>query len=186
MGSTPTLGTIIMAKTNWYVITGGPSSGKTSVINLLQKRGYKIVPEAARVFIDQEISKGKSIQELRKDEASFQGEILSRKIQIESQLPPEEIVFLDRAVPDTVVYSLISGVNTKEIQDLCHIEGIYKKVFLMDQLPFMEDYARTEDTATAVRLSFLLGKVYKDLDYEVISVPILPVEERVAFILERL
>jgi len=27
------------ANTNWHVITGGPSTGKTTVINMLEKRG---------------------------------------------------------------------------------------------------------------------------------------------------
>ena len=29
-----------MVNKNWYVITGGPSTGKTTVINLLHKLGY--------------------------------------------------------------------------------------------------------------------------------------------------
>lgn len=27
---------------NWYVITGGPSTGKTAVIEILQKQGIKL------------------------------------------------------------------------------------------------------------------------------------------------
>jgi predicted ATPase len=34
-------GQIQAKQTNWYVITGGPSSGKTTTINILTARGYK-------------------------------------------------------------------------------------------------------------------------------------------------
>jgi predicted ATPase len=39
-------------KTNWYVITGAPCSGKTSVIRELEKRGYRVVHEVARAYIE--------------------------------------------------------------------------------------------------------------------------------------
>ena len=37
-----------------YVITGGPGIGKTTVIEILSSRGYEIVPEAARIIIEEE------------------------------------------------------------------------------------------------------------------------------------
>ena len=39
-------------ETNWYVITGGPSTGKTTTIDLLQKQGYHTTIEHARHYID--------------------------------------------------------------------------------------------------------------------------------------
>lgn len=33
------------AKTNWYVVTGGPSFRKTTTVNLLKERGYKTTIE---------------------------------------------------------------------------------------------------------------------------------------------
>ena len=38
-------------KSNFFIFTGGPGSGKTSVLNELNKRGYFIVPEVAREII---------------------------------------------------------------------------------------------------------------------------------------
>jgi len=61
-----------MDKPKWYVITGGPCSGKTTIIKELRKIGYIVYPEAARIFIDKEIRKGRLLKEIRKNEAKFQ------------------------------------------------------------------------------------------------------------------
>ena len=37
-----------------HVITGGPGVGKTTVVEILARRGYAIVPEAARMIIEEE------------------------------------------------------------------------------------------------------------------------------------
>ena len=36
---------------NFFILTGGHGSGKTTVLDELAKRGYLIVPEVARVII---------------------------------------------------------------------------------------------------------------------------------------
>jgi predicted ATPase len=34
-----------MSETNWYVVTGAPSSGKTTLVRELEKLGYRVVHE---------------------------------------------------------------------------------------------------------------------------------------------
>ena len=46
----------------------------------IKSKWYVIYPEAARVFIDKEMAKGKSLKEIRGDEAEFQRKILKIKI----------------------------------------------------------------------------------------------------------
>jgi len=81
-------------ETNWYVITGGPSSGKTKIIEYLAFLGYSVIPEAARILIDVEKSRGKSVEEIRSNEAEFQKKVLEMKIEIENRISPERITFL--------------------------------------------------------------------------------------------
>ena len=52
-------------QTNWYVITGGPSTGKTTIIDLLQKKGYKTTIEHARHYIDTMHDDGQTVEEIR-------------------------------------------------------------------------------------------------------------------------
>ena len=68
-----------LIQTNWWVITGGPSTGKTALLEELAKRGYQTKPEAARVYIDDEISHGMTIDQIRINESKFQEVLLYMK-----------------------------------------------------------------------------------------------------------
>ena len=170
-------------RNNWYVLTGGPSSGKTTVLNKLSKQGYIVFSEAARVFIKKEIEKGKAIKEIRKDEGEFQRKVLKMKIEIEKEAPKNKIVFFDRGTPDSIAYYQISGLNPKEALNACR-ERQYRKIFFFEQLSFKKDYARTEDKKTTEKLGKLLRKSYEELRYEIINIPVMPVLKRVEKILD--
>ncbi|NDB08538.1 MAG: hypothetical protein EBX97_07735, partial [Actinobacteria bacterium] len=57
--------------TKWYVITGGPSSGKTTTVNLLQDLGYKTTIEVARHYIDLQRINGRSTEQIRENQRNF-------------------------------------------------------------------------------------------------------------------
>lgn len=96
----------------WYVITGGPSSGKTTLLERLHDLGYNTVPEAARVLIDEYEAKGIPAKDLRKDERLFQQRVLQMKLKIEEETPRDRVVFFDRGVPDSIGYFLAYGWNS--------------------------------------------------------------------------
>ena len=58
------------------VITGGPGTGKTSVIKELMDRGYKCYDEGSRVIISQINLKG---QTFKSDPLSFSDSLYSQK-----------------------------------------------------------------------------------------------------------
>lgn len=170
------------SRSNWYVITGGPSSGKTTVINELAKLGYITFPETARALIDKEVTNGKTKTEIRKNEAEFQRRVLKMKIVMEKKAPRDKIVFFDRAIPDSLAYYQIYGMEPKEVLRFCKRKR-YKKIFFLLQLPFENDYARVEDGKTVKKLNKLLKESYEKLGYEVIDIPAMPIKERVKKIL---
>ena len=174
-----------MKESKWYVITGAPSSGKTTIISRLSKLGYQTIPEAARVLIDKEISEGRTLEEIRRDELDFQRKVLKMKIEIENKISKDKIVFFDRGVPDTIAYYKLYGFNLEEVLKFCK-ERTYKKIFFLEPLPFEKDYARIEDEDKAKKLNNLFKMAYIDLGYDVISVPIISVDERVKLILSNL
>ena len=89
---------------NWYVITGGPSSGKTTTVNMLSERGYKTTIEHARHYIDTMHQGGRSVEEIRSNQMEFQLGVLEMQIEQEAILSAGDMVFLDRAIPDALAY----------------------------------------------------------------------------------
>lgn len=174
------------SKSRWYVVIGGPSSGKKSVLRFLKARGYRVIREVARGVIDRANRQGITTEELRKDEVKFQESLLLPKLRLEKNLPRNQVVFWNQAMPSSVAYLKNCGGNPQQALELCE-KGLYRKVFLLKQLPqFTKDYARTEDKLTAERISQLLKEAYEQLGYEVVLVPVMSVAERVKFILNHL
>lgn len=173
-------------QTNWYVVTGGPGSGKTTTVNLLRNRGYKTTIEHARHFIDTERITGRTVEEIRKNQIAFQTGVLNMQIEQEAYLLPDEIVFLDRALPDSLAYYRFLDLPVDERLTKV-LKGVaYKKIFILDFLPLVNDYARLEDGEAQRKIHSLITTVYESLPFPVVHVPVLPPEERVDFILKNL
>jgi predicted ATPase len=175
-----------MKKNNWYVITGAPSSGKTTILKYLEKKGYKVFYEWARIYIDQEMKKGKTLKEIRKDEMNFQEKVLDLKINFENNLNPEDLVFMERGIPDTSAYLKLIKAKISPSWKSSIKKSRYKKVFLLKLVEFKKDYARTENEKEAKLLDNLLEKSYTDLGIPVERVPYLPIAKRAKYILDNL
>lgn len=173
-------------KTNWYVITGGPGSGKTTTVNILKDRGYITTIEHARHYIDTQRLKGRTVEEVRKNQIEFQTGVLEMQLEQEGEISPDVQVFLDRAVPDALAYYrfLDLPVDQKLLDALANVSN--KKIFILDYLPLVNDYARTEDLSAQKRIHNLIVEVYESLPFPIVKVPILSPEKRVDFILKNL
>ena len=172
-------------QTNWYIITGAPCSGKTSVIRDLERRGYRVVHEAARAYIDQQLAEGYRLEQIKADKPAFENRILNVKLRIEDSLPPDEVIFFDRGIPDSIAYFKLAGLDTAQPFDLSR-RLCYRRVFFFERLGFSKDRVRTEDETTAQQLDTLIQESYRMLGYEMVRVPVLSVRRRVEFILRRL
>ena len=169
-------------ETSWYVITGAPCAGKTSVIRRLEQRGYAVVHEVARAHIDAELAGGKTLEQIKSDEWAFERHILVEKIKIEAKLARDQIVFLDRAVPDSIAYYKLCGLDPAEPLQKSGMFR-YRKIFLFERLAFSSDAVRSENEKTAARLSRLIEETYQSLGYDLIRVPVSGVADRTEFVL---
>lgn len=169
----------------WYVVTGAPCSGKTTVLKILAERGYSIIPEVAREYIDDGISRGMTIEQIRADETDFQEKILEAKIKKEQTLP-STLTFFDRGIPDSYAYLKFLGIEDETALNASLVNH-YKKVFILDPCPYKVDYARTETAEDQIVLDKLLEEAYQKSGITIIRVPVLETKEaRVDFILGNL
>ncbi len=170
----------------WYVLTGGPCAGKTTILHELKKKGYVTVPEVARAYIDRELSLGKTIEEIRADEPQFQRNLIQMKIDAEKELSPDAIAFFDRGMHDSEAYLKAQGVSPTPFLLEAMGNSMYQKVFLFEMLPLVQDGARTESPELAAKLHQLLGESYEAAGMPVIPVPVMSIKERLDFILNNL
>jgi predicted ATPase len=168
-----------------YVLTGGPCAGKTTLILELEKRGYSVLAEAARLIIDEKLAAGKTIGDIVTD-PEWLISVVRRKLEMEKEVPRDEAHFFDRGVPDSLAYY---NVNNKEVNDEVRAalaQVSYRKVFLLDLIDFVNDEARSETPEQAMILHGLIREAYEDQGYELVEVPVLPVPERADFVLANL
>jgi predicted ATPase len=95
------------------------------------------------------------------------------------------VAFLDRGLPDCLFFYRNFGLDPNDLLAECFYHR-YASVFLLDRLDFQLDSARVEDDAYTVLLDKWLYRDYTALGYHVIRVPVLPPQERLEFILEKL
>lgn len=159
------------------VIAGGPSSGKTATIKVLKKRGFQVLEESAREILSS----------VEGDYEKLQKMIMFRQIRKERQLNVEGLVFLDRSVLDSIVYSdIFIGHLPDGIKKVVPPRK-YFKVFMLERLPFESDGLRIESgNEQAQEIHDKLIRIYEEHGCELIHVPVMPIEERVGFILGKL
>ena len=178
-------GEIRTVQTNWYVITGAPCSGKTTVINALAAAGYTTVSEVARAYIDRRLANGETIASIKSDPLAFERHILLEKCRIEHRMSKEKLIVFDRAVPDSIAYFQLEGLAIEE--PLAHsYEVRYKNVFLFEPLTFEPDAVRSENQSVAARIENLIDQAYSRLGYALIRVPKLSIQRRLDFVMAHL
>ena len=171
--------------TQWIVIDGAPSSGKTTVVHALQRRGLRIIPEVARAFAEMELARGKPLEEVRGNPRAFQGAVIDLFVERERRLSPEETLVLDVGLPGCSAYVRLHKLEGLPDPLAAHTHR-YQHVFLFDRLPFEEDHVRTENEAMAIFLDRAIEDAYRRLGYSPTRVPVMDVEERAEFVLTSL
>ena len=171
-------------QTNWHVITGAPCSGKTTLIDQLSRTGHRTANETAREYFEIEMAKGRTSQEIRDSGHPTQIGIFGIQQRLENKLRPEEVVFLDRALPDSLTFHRVFGMNPDQLLLEC-FKHRYASVFVLDRLPFAREVQLgPEDEIPARFIDKWLELDYAALGYHVVRVPVSPPKERLSFVLE--
>jgi len=171
------------------VITGGPGTGKSSVISNLESKGHYCFNEVSRQ-ITLEAQKQGIDQLFLDDPLLFSEKLLEARIKQHqnAQEPSGKLVFLDRGIPDVVAYLDYFGTAYPlKFRDACN-DHKYNRIFLMppwDEI-YETDNERYESFEQAQNLYEYLKKAYITFGYQPIEVPKQSIENRSNFILNNL
>ncbi|MCA0931687.1 ATP-binding protein [Lutimonas saemankumensis] len=171
------------------VITGGPGTGKSSVIDRLATLKFTCMPEISRTVTRAAQKEG--IEQLFLNEPLlFSQKLLEGRIRQyrEAEQSGSEKVFFDRGIPDIHGYMDYSGTAYPGVFKSRSREFRYNFVFMMP--PWREIYQTDNERYETFEQSLLiydhLRACYSDMDYKVIVVPEGNIDQRVDFILNEL
>lgn len=176
-------------KTRKIVITGGPGTGKTSVIKALEEKGYDCLHEISRQITLEAQKKGIS-QLFLKEPLLFSELLLEGRIKQheEAEKRASEVIFIDRGIPDVVAYMDYFGNEYPPVfKEVC-TQYAYEKIFVLPPWKeiYISDNERYETYEEAVSIHDHLVESYENSGYRPVEVPFGSVMERTAFILDHL
>ncbi len=171
------------------LLIGGPSTGKTTLLNHLKSSGYTCLEEISRVVIKKAQEEG--INQLFLEQPLLFSRLLknARIQQFKAgQNYPDDYIFYDRGIPDTVAYmDYIQQEYPKEFVTACE-QYIYDMVYVLPPWEKIHttDNERYENFEQAQRIHNELLKTYSSYNYTPIEIPIGKVEKRAQFIINTL
>lgn len=179
----------MILKNNLYILTGGPGSGKTTLIEQLKGMGYGCMSEVGRKIIKEQLAAGGAALPWS-DVAGYAHLMLHYSIHDYLHVSGDgDVCFFDRGIPDVLGYTELIGLpNRQEFVDSVAGFRYNPTVFILppwEQI-YQTDSERKQDFELATRTYQAMKEVYTMYDYRLVEVPCLPVAERAAFILNRI
>ncbi|WP_410880187.1 AAA family ATPase [Myroides sp. DW712] len=171
----------------YYILTGGPGSGKSTVLEALAQLGYAVVPEVGRAIIQQQMKiQGAALP--WEDKQQFFEHMFDASL-IDYRQQSKQLTFFDRGLLDSVGYATLEHlrISAKQYEIAQHTP--YAKTVLIFppwQTIYQKDTERKQDFALAVRTYETMRTTYESFGYQLVVVPCTTVEKRVEFILNYL
>ncbi len=168
-------------ETNWIVITGPPSSGKTTLLELLAADGEHISGDSTRQLIADVVAGGRDAEEFRFAD-DFQPRVLEAMLAAEQRLHPNEVVFLEYGLPCNIAFHRTESLPLVEGLAEAALAHCYAAVFILEPVGWQNDAERVEDEQYQKAVHQHMFDVYRERGYEPIAVPELSPEGRLAFV----
>jgi predicted ATPase len=176
--------TIIRA--NFHIITGGPGSGKTSIIEALREGGYRCVDEVGRQIIREQVLIGGNALHWG-DRKAFLELMLSRSMQdYEFASRGEGPVFFDRGIAEFAGYCRLTGMPVPpHVERAAQLFRYAPTIFVTPPWPeiFVNDTERKQDFREAIATCDAVVAACREAGYMTVEIPKVSVADRAEFIL---
>ncbi len=173
---------------HFYVLTGAPGSGKSTILHRLRNLGFAGLDEPARqILAEQRSFGGKGVPD--RDAGLFTQLMLSRSIFEHRRMQQEKgPLFFDRGVPDMIAYADLYELEAGFARTASQLYRYNKLVFYV---PAWVDIYRQDDERRmtydqACRFGDSMGRVYQDLGYDLVEIPRDTPAKRADFILNKM
>ena len=173
--------------TNFYIITGGPGVGKTTLLDALQADGYPIIPEAAREIIrEQEQINGEGVP--WKDNRLYTELMLAGSVKDYQEAATRRLdkpILFDRGIPDSICHWELSGNTiTAAMEELVKKYRYNPTVFILPPWKdiYHTDNERKQSWEEAEHTFHKMKEIYERYGYATMIVPKDTVENRKRFI----
>lgn len=160
-----------MKNANYYIFTGGPGSGKSTVLNILENMGYMTVQEVARDIIRNQVR-------TNGDAVPWNNTVrYSRLMLLRSIVDFEEFIhmgkpcFFDRGIIDILGYARLIGIPiTNGMVEAANKYRYNVKVFVFPfwKEIYVNDSERKQDIGEAERTFWALKKEYEKFGYNLL------------------
>lgn len=174
-----------VARDNFIVITGGPGSGKSTLIDALAVSGLQQMPEAGRPIIQDQMAIGGSALPWA-DRSAFAELMLGWELRSWREASAHSgITLFDRGVPDVIGYLTLSRLPVPQhVRKAAERFRYNRRVFIAPpwQAIFGQNTERRQTWAEAEATYHAMVDVYSALDYELVDLPLATIEDRVRFV----
>jgi predicted ATPase len=173
-----------MVKNNFFIITGGPGGGKTSVLQCLLSQGFNYIEETARQIIKERLLNRLSP---RPEPKVFSTEMFTKDFDnYISNAIHSSTLFFDRSFVDSALLLFQSDEKIYDrINEILKANRYNKKVFIVPPWEeiYCQDNERDQTFEQAVTVYDQLYHWYKANDYDLVILPKDTIENRAKFIM---
>ncbi|OWU66537.1 ATPase [Roseovarius sp. 22II1-1F6A] len=170
---------------HFFVVTGGPGAGKTSLITEFSRRGFHTIPESGRAIIREEVASGG-------DALPWAGRMAYAERMLEHDLRAYSAaqslsgpVIFDRGIPDVLGYLTLCGLPVPP-----HIAAAAKatrynaRVFLAPYWNevFTQDTERKQTRTEAEATCAAMRETFTALGYQITELPRADIATRADFV----